>query len=305
MSPKQSSADVSAPMSDSSSSNNMVILASSIVVASIILSITLFFTVGSVSTGMGALAKAIEKAPGTGAAAAAAPSPSPSPTPAPDSGATAQPTPFPSIDGTKLPTGAHFEGADSAKIIMTEFSDFQCQFCGKWVTDTYPALKTSYIDSGKMKFAFKNYPLPFHPNAAPAANAAECASEQGKFWQFHDKLFANQGALSADNYKKWATDLGLNMTQFNACTDAKKFDSVVNAQIAEGSSFGVNGTPTFFLTRSDNGAFKADGLSPCADYPDPNDPRNYKCVFPDKKVIKIVGAQPSTSFSQILDAELA
>jgi len=100
-------------------------------------------------------------------------------------------------------------GSSNAPVTMVEISDFQCPFCGKYARETFPQIKKEYVDTGKVKIIFKNFPLPMHPNAQKAAEAAECAADQGKFWEYKEKLFANQNNLSVEDLKKYAQESGL------------------------------------------------------------------------------------------------
>ena len=163
------------------------------------------------------------------------------------------------------------KGDKNAPVEIIEFSDFQCPFCARFYSDTLPQIQKEYIDTGKVKFVYRDFPLSsIHPQATPAAEAAECAKEQGKFWEYHDKLFQNQASLSTASYKQWAADLKLNTQQFNDCVDNRKYKSEVEKDYQDGQSAGVSGTPAFFV----NG-------------------------------IKISGAQPFTAFKTIIDQELA
>jgi protein-disulfide isomerase len=136
------------------------------------------------------------------------------------------------------------KGSASAPIEMIEFSDFQCPFCLRADPTVQQVLKT-YGD--RIRFVYRHYPLPNHPSARPAAEAAACANEQGKFWPYHDHLFANPTKLSAADLKQAAAELGLNTPQFNACVDSHKFKAEVDADVREGEQAGVNGTPAFFI----------------------------------------------------------
>jgi protein-disulfide isomerase len=100
-------------------------------------------------------------------------------------------------------------GNPDAPVTLVEISDFQCPYCGKFARETFPQIKKEYIDAGKVKAVFKNFPLPAHTYAQKAAEAGECANEQGKFWEYQEKLFANQNALSITDLKKYAQELGL------------------------------------------------------------------------------------------------
>ena len=99
----------------------------------------------------------------------------------------------------------------------------------------------------RIHLVYREYPLPNHQNAKPASEAGQCANEQGKFWPYHDRLFANQQRLTAADLKQHAVELGLDAARFNACVDSHKYASVVDADIAMGNEAGVNGTPAFFI----------------------------------------------------------
>jgi protein-disulfide isomerase len=157
-------------------------------------------------------------------------------------------------------------GPASAKVTLVAFSDFQCPFCGRAVP-TLKQVEDTY--KGKIRVAFKQMPLPFHDHAHLAAEAALAANEQGKFWEMHDKLFANQQALTRPDLEKYAEDLGLNMPKFKAALDSGKFKDRVDREAKEGNAVGATGTPTFFI----NGHI-------------------------------LVGAQPFDAFKSAIDAEL-
>lgn len=101
-------------------------------------------------------------------------------------------------------------GKADAPVTMIEFSDFQCPFCARYTSQTFPQIKKEYIDTGKVRAVFKNFPLPFHSDAQKAAEAGECAAEQGKFWEYKEKLFQNQSNLSVSDLKEYASELSLN-----------------------------------------------------------------------------------------------
>jgi protein-disulfide isomerase len=139
-------------------------------------------------------------------------------------------------------------GKEDAPVTIIEFSDYQCPFCGRHFTQTYPQLKKDYVDTGKIKIVFRDFPLnSIHPQAQKAAEAAECAGEQGKYWEMHDKLFENQGALDVASLKSYAQTLGLNTADFNSCLDSGKMASEVAKDLSDGQSYGVQGTPAFFV----------------------------------------------------------
>jgi len=158
-------------------------------------------------------------------------------------------------------------GPKNAPVTIVEWSDFQCPYCGR-VEPTLQQLREEY--KGKIRLAWKNQPLSFHPNAMPAAEAAMAAEEQGKFWEFHDALFKQQDKLGPELYDEVAKQIGLDLNRFHASIAAHKHAAQIQADMAAGSAVGADGTPTFFI----NGK-------------------------------KLVGALPVDSFKQVIDAELA
>ncbi len=142
-------------------------------------------------------------------------------------------------------------GSADATVTIIEFSDFECPYCGRFYTNTYSQIKEQYIDTGKVKYVFRDFPLNFHQKAQKASEAAECAGEQNKYWEMHDKLFENQGALDITSLKSHAVAIGLDADTFNTCLDSGKFASEVQKDLKEGQSYGVTGTPAFFI----NGQF--------------------------------------------------
>ena len=137
------------------------------------------------------------------------------------------------------------QGSASAPVTLVEFSDFQCPFCQR-VAPTLKQVKEKYGD--KVRVVWKDFPLTqIHPQAFKASEAAHCAADQGKFWEYHDRLFANQQALQPADLKKHAADLGLDATAFNSCLDSSKYGERVRDGVAEGSRLGVNSTPTIYV----------------------------------------------------------
>jgi protein-disulfide isomerase len=158
-----------------------------------------------------------------------------------------QPT-APTFDINKIDLSkAQIKGKSNAKVTIVEYSDFQCPYCARATTEAVAQIIKDYVDTGKVRLIFRHFPLSMHQNAAKAAEVAECAGDQGKFWEMHDKLFANQQALDVESLKKYASDLGLDTTKFNTCLTTGAKQSIVQAQVSEGSRFGVTGTPTFFI----------------------------------------------------------
>jgi protein-disulfide isomerase len=135
-------------------------------------------------------------------------------------------------------------GPADAKVTIVEFSDFQCPYCTQ-AAAAFTELKAKYGD--RVRFVFHQYPLPMHQQAHVAAQAALAAHAQGKFWEFHDKLFANQRALSREDLEKYAEELGLDMKAFKAALDDETYKETVDAEIALGQEVFVEGTPTMFI----------------------------------------------------------
>ena len=140
--------------------------------------------------------------------------------------------------------GAPFKGPATAPVTMITFSDFQCPYCVR-VNPTLKALEAKY--PGKLRIAFRDFPLGIHREARKAAEAGQCAAEQGKFWEMHDKMFANQQKLQPDSLKVFAKEIGLEGAGFASCLDSGKTAARVAADMALGAKHGVTGTPTFFI----------------------------------------------------------
>jgi protein-disulfide isomerase len=136
-------------------------------------------------------------------------------------------------------------GRSSAPVTVIEFSDFQCPFCQR-VAPTLKKLRETYGD--KVRIVWKDFPLTqIHPQAFKAGEAAHCAGDQGKYWEYHDQLFANQQSLQPEDLKKYATDLGLDAAAFTACLDTSKHGERVRDGVAQGTRLGVNSTPTIYI----------------------------------------------------------
>ncbi|MEW5805121.1 MAG: DsbA family protein [Patescibacteria group bacterium] len=147
----------------------------------------------------------------------------------------------PNIDGWP------FLGNPDAKVVFVEFGDYQCGFCGRFNQETLPELKEKYIDTGKIKFVYKDFVI-FGEISKLAAQAAHCAGDQGKFFEYHDEIFNNQAdGLNSELLKNIASDLGLNSQEFDSCLDSGKYADKVDQSTNEGISFGIEGTPTSFI----------------------------------------------------------
>lgn len=148
-----------------------------------------------------------------------------------------------------------FLGKPDTPVTIVEFSDFQCPFCRRLWKDTLPQIKEKYLLTGKVKFVYRDFPLSsIHPMAQSSAEAAECADEQGKFWEMHDKIFGEQDKLGTgtiqfdeSDLKQWAGEIGLNKNQFNNCFNSHKYKDEVEKDFNDGARLGVSGTPATFV----------------------------------------------------------
>lgn len=173
-----------------------------------------------------------------------------------------------------------FKGAANAKIAVIEFSDFQCPFCGRYDKETYPQLEKEYIETGKIKYVWRDYPLDFHKQAFKAAEAAHCAGEQGKFWDMHDHLFENQKNLALEELPKYAESLKLNKTLFQQCLDSGRYAEDIKKDMTEAGNAGISGTPSFLI-----GLVQPNGTV--------------------KVTKKLVGAKPYAEFKAAIDSLMA
>lgn len=176
-------------------------------------------------------------------------------------------------------------GSKDAPVTVIEFADFECPFCKQSFKDVIPKLKQQYIDTGKVKLVYRDFPLDFHENAHKEAEAGECVRDQGgdtAFFQYHDQVFtkttSNGTGLALTQLPVIAKSLGLNVKQFQQCLDSGKYKDEVDKDIADGIAAGVSGTPTWFIGKPDSdGAMTATPL---------------------------VGAQPFAAFKTIIDQQL-
>ncbi len=182
------------------------------------------------------------------------------------------PTPAGPVD---IPTDeAHSIGDPNAPVTLIEYTDYQCPFCGRHFQQTFPLIQEQYIDTGQVRYVFKDFPLTrIHPQAVAAANAARCAGEQGAYLEFHNKLFENQDAWANGQAETifigYAAELGLDKAAFGQCVQENRYEEAIMADLNEGIDVGVSGTPAFFI----NGRF-------------------------------LSGAQPFEAFSAYIEAEL-
>lgn len=140
------------------------------------------------------------------------------------------------------------KGAANAPVVMVDFSDFQCSYCGKFVKETLPKLEERYIRTGKLRLVFRHLAI-LGEASVTASLAAACAQDQGKFWEYHDTLFANRSALAftSTRLKRYAADLSLDRTAFAACLDGKTHAGRVESESLLGRALGANGTPAFLI----------------------------------------------------------
>jgi protein-disulfide isomerase len=173
-------------------------------------------------------------------------------------------------------------GDPNAPITIIEFSDFQCPFCARFHIQTLPLILEEYIEQGKVKLVFRDFPIQsIHPNALPASVAAECANEQGKFKEMHDMLFDNQNKWNSQDtddalslFSQYATNIQLEQETFDSCLTNGKHIDEIKKDLDDGREYGVSGTPGFFVG---------------------NDEIGY---------VELKGAQPFESFKKIIDAQL-
>ncbi len=179
-------------------------------------------------------------------------------------------------------TGAGVLGDAKARVAIIEFSDYQCPFCLRHFRATMPKLIKEFIDTGKVKYVLRDFPLSaIHPEAFAAAVAARCAGDQGKYMEMHDQFFAKQATLRQADWNAHAKAVGLDLGDFEACMESKRHEAAVKKDLEDGAEAGVRGTPTFFI-----GPLDADGTTMRAGN-------------------VVTGAQPYRVFKRALDSLLA
>lgn len=213
----------------------------------------------------------------------------------------AVPTTTPSVNAKELTLASdlHIQGDVNAKLIMYEFSDFECPYCSRFDVLARPDIYSNYIATGKMKAVFMDYPLPFHEYAQKSAEAAWCAGDQNKYWEMYDTLFAKQESsdaedvLSVENIKIYAKELGLNVTQFNDCLDSNKYQARVEAGLTIGSSIGISGTPTVVIAKKSTIKIDPDYIA------SELEKGNYTIALDDG--VMIVGAQAFSNYQSEIE----
>lgn len=160
----------------------------------------------------------------------------------------AAPSPSPTVDTSNLiGENDYVKGDADAPVTIIEWSDFECPFCARFHTQTAGQIEENFVKTGKVKFVYKHFPLSFHQNAQKAAEAAECAGEQGKFWEMHDMLFESGVSGGVESFKAYASNLGLDTEQFNMCLDTGKYAQKVQDDMKQGAAAGIRGTPGFII----------------------------------------------------------
>lgn len=177
--------------------------------------------------------------------------------------------------------GKPMKGSAQAAVAIVEFSDYQCPFCARYVTQTLPQITAEYVASGLVQYYFLNFPIEsLHPQAFRAHEAAICAGEQGRYWDMHDRLFANQRALAPPQLAEHAGAIGLDMDKFQPCLDSERTAPEIRQDQALGERSGVTGTPLFLIGTIEPGSGTVKGLK------------------------AVSGAQPFALFKQTLDEVL-
>jgi protein-disulfide isomerase len=183
-----------------------------------------------------------------------------------------------SIGGVDVSMGSPIQGSPDAKITIIEFGDYQCPKCYSWFTKEKPTIESQYIAPGKANLVFVDLSF-LGSDSDSAAIASYCADEQGKYWDYHNKLYTSQGGIqsgwaSTSNLKKFASEIGLDSAKFNSCLDSAKYSDRIQHNLSVASSAGAQGTPTFLI------------------------------VGPNGQMEKISGPQPASVFSGVIDKYL-
>lgn len=162
-------------------------------------------------------------------------------------------------------------GSAAAPLTVVEFTDYQCPYCRRFQAEVWPKLKRDYIDSGKLRYIARDLPLEFHSAAAPAAEAAHCAGEQGKFWDMHAALLGGAADLATGGIKRRARALGLDMARFDECVAHGRYSALIAAHMHEADAAGIDGTPGFIVGRAAGGVLtgvRVEGALPYEEFAD-------------------------------------
>jgi protein-disulfide isomerase len=174
------------------------------------------------------------------------------------------------FEGLLPSTGLEFNvvGSADAPVTIIEFSDLQCPYCARHALSIFPEIKRNYIDTGKVRYVAREFPLAMHPFAFPAAVATRCAGEQGKFWEYRHALFDRQDELATAPYDALAAQLGLDVPRFAACQKNGAQAEAVRADVRLAGSSRITSTPTFVVGRVVNGKLEGEGFAGAKSYPD-------------------------------------
>ena len=172
----------------------------------------------------------------------------------------------------------HVLGAANAPVTLVEFTDYQCPFCKRFHDRTWPEIRKNYVDTGKVRFVVRDLPLTFHEQAMPAAIAARCAGEQGKYWPARDLLFGSQEMLAAATVRKALLGIGVEPSAFDECARRPNWQQLIQVDVAEAERIGITGTPGFVVARKSGGQLEG---------------------------ARVLGAQPYAVFASRIDALLA
>ena len=191
--------------------------------------------------------------------------------------------PVTDVPNVVLPiAGYPSRGSQSARLVLIEFTDYQCPFCGRHFQQTSPQIDRDYVNTGRVRHVLRAFPLEsIHKDAFKAAEAAHCAGDQGQYWQMHDRLFNSQSALTVDHLASYASALGLDLPNFKQCLDSNKYAGKIRQDLADAQKVGVQATPSFLLGVAEPGGSSV-------------------------KVVKaIAGAHPYSVFKEAIDSLLA
>ncbi len=197
-------------------------------------------------------------------------------------------------------------GNKNSKVTIIEFSDYQCPFCRKAYKEIMPLVKENYVKTNKAKLIFRDFPLTrLHPSALIAALAAECADDQNKFWEMHDKIFDEQNkkgsgtvSFGPEDLKKWSNEIGINNEDFNSCLDSEKYIDEVKNDLVQGTAFGISGTPTYFIFT--DSIEKKDEIKNAV----PSEFKNFVTFINNEQLtgVSFAGAMPFELFKSVIEA---
>lgn len=281
------------------------IIGASVLASAVLVSASMLYIFKSASQRVDSVLSAAQIAAQTfgGQAAAGLAGTAPSQPAAPSQGQAQNPSAAPSgaVVKVALKSNTPYLGSSAAKVTVVEYADYQCPFCEKWYSSVMPDLKSKYISTGKIKFVYQDFAF-LGPDSNTASEAAHCAADQNKFWQYHDYLFGHQGQegsgwATVDHQKQFAQGLGLDTAQFNQCLDSGKENQEVLNETAAGKSYGVSGTPSVIV-------FKGTDTSIDVGYIQAQLQQQKNVVTLPNGNVFIVGALPLQQFEQAIDAVL-